>query len=129
MGIIELRKYNTNVRFDEYGNLKTNLPIDWDILRVNSLRGGYEEEYTNNENYWTKQQNIIYGTGFYILNRKGMKYMIDSIDELYQPIDHPIALPSDKVNIYTIDINDELNNLFTVLSIKDNQKEINILFI
>ena len=77
-----------------------NLPNDWDILRVNSLRGHTEENYTNNENYWTKQQNTIYGTGFYILNRKGMKYIIDSIDELYRPIDHPITFTSDKVNIY-----------------------------
>jgi hypothetical protein len=43
---------------------------------------------------------MIYGTGFYILNRKGMQYMIDSIDELYQPIDNPISFPTDKVNIY-----------------------------
>ena len=29
MGTIELRKYDTNVRLDEYGNLKTTMPIDW----------------------------------------------------------------------------------------------------
>lgn len=77
-----------------------NLPDDWDILRINSLRGGYEEKYTNRNNYWTKQQNKIYGTGFYILNRKGMKYMIDEIDRLYQPIDNPITFPTNKINIY-----------------------------
>lgn len=30
MGTIELRKFDKYVRFDEKGNLKTNLPIDWD---------------------------------------------------------------------------------------------------
>ena len=77
-----------------------NLPEDWDILRINSLRGSYEEDYCNNENYWTKQQNLIWGTGFYILNRKGMKYMIDSIDNYYTPIDHPLTILDSEVNIY-----------------------------
>ena len=83
--------------WEEYFN---NLPEDWDILRINSLRGRNEEIYTDKVEYWAKQESEIWGTGFYVLNRKGMKYMIDSIDELYQPIDNPIAFPSDKVNIY-----------------------------
>lgn len=29
MGIIELRKYNTNIRIDKDGKIHTNLPIDW----------------------------------------------------------------------------------------------------
>lgn len=29
MGTLELRKFDKNVRLDEQGNLKTNLPIDW----------------------------------------------------------------------------------------------------
>ena len=35
---------------------------------------------------------------------------------------------ADNVNIYTVDINDDLNNLFTILSLVQNDKEINILF-
>lgn len=30
MGKIEVRKHNAYIYFDEKGNLKTNLPIDWD---------------------------------------------------------------------------------------------------
>ena len=30
MGTIEIRKYNKSIRIDENGNIKTNLPIDWD---------------------------------------------------------------------------------------------------
>ena len=30
MGTLELRKFDRNVSLDEHGNLKTNLPIDWD---------------------------------------------------------------------------------------------------
>lgn len=77
-----------------------NLPNDWDILRVNSLRGPQHECINRGDEYWFKQFNIIYGTGFYILNRKGMKYMIDCVDKLYQPIDNPITYPTDSVNIY-----------------------------
>lgn len=77
-----------------------NLPEDWDVLRVNSLRGGYEESYTNTNAYWTKQQNTLFGTGFYILNRKAMEYMIKCIDAKYQPIDNPISYPTNHVNIY-----------------------------
>lgn len=35
---------------------------------------------------------------------------------------------ADNVNIYTVDLNDELNDLFTILSLVQNEKEINILF-
>lgn len=35
---------------------------------------------------------------------------------------------ADVVNVYTIDLNNQANNLFTVLSVKKEQKEINILF-
>lgn len=85
--------------WEEYMN---TLPEDWDILRINCLRGAHEENYCieNGEN-WVRLQNNIFGTGFYVLNRNGMKYMIDKIDEVYQPIDHPLYdYDSDKVNIY-----------------------------
>lgn len=85
--------------WEEYMN---SLPEDWDILRINCLRGGYEEDYCIKDGKkWVRLQNHIYGTGFYVMNRKGMKYMIDKIDECYQPIDHPLYnYDSDKVNIY-----------------------------
>lgn len=30
MGEIELRKYNSFIRLDDQGKIKTNLPIDWE---------------------------------------------------------------------------------------------------
>ena len=35
---------------------------------------------------------------------------------------------ADNINVYTIDINEELNNLFTLISIKKDTTEINVLF-
>ena len=70
-----------------------NLPKDWDILRLCSLRGKIEEDYIE-ENYknslWIPAFNGQWGTGCYALSRKGMKYMIDSIDNFLQPIDNPL---------------------------------------
>lgn len=40
MGVIELRKYDSNIRIDESGNLHTNLPIDWN----KTLELWYEDE-------------------------------------------------------------------------------------
>jgi hypothetical protein len=53
MGTIELRKYNTNVRFDEYGNLKTNLPIDWN----GTLELWYTDEESRNNKTLLRQEN------------------------------------------------------------------------
>ena len=85
--------------WEEYMN---TLPEDWDILRINSLRGLYEENYCIKDGKnWVKLKNKIYGTGFYVMNRKGMKYMIDKIDKYYQPIDQPLYnYDPNKVNIY-----------------------------
>lgn len=99
VGIIEddCSFYKDHKLWEEYFN---NLPEDWDILRINCLRGP-EQQNLNTEFYWFKQNNnLIWGTGFYILNRKGMKYMIDAIDKQYQPIDNPIANITNEVNIY-----------------------------
>jgi hypothetical protein len=52
MGIIELRKYNTNVRFDEHGNLKTNLPIDWN----KTLELWYNDEESRNNKTLLRQE-------------------------------------------------------------------------
>lgn len=53
MGVIELRKYNTNVRFDEHGNLKTNLPIDWN----GTLELWYNDEESRNNKTLLRQEN------------------------------------------------------------------------
>ena len=53
MGTIELRKYNTNIRFDEYGNLKTNLPIDWN----GTLELWYNDEESRNNRTLLRQEN------------------------------------------------------------------------
>lgn len=53
MGTIELRKYNTNIRFDEYGNLKTNLPIDWN----KTLELWYNDEESRNNKTLLRQEN------------------------------------------------------------------------
>jgi hypothetical protein len=105
VGIIEddCSFYKDISLWEEYMN---NLPDDWDILRINCLRGGYEEYYCNlsDSTYWVKQENAIYGTGFYILNRNGMKYMIDSIDKKFQAIDMPLFniydLKTSNINVY-----------------------------
>ena len=78
-----------------------NLPINWDILRVNCLRG-VEEECEEENIFWIKTKRNISGTGFYILNRKAMEYMINMIDSKYMPIDLPIekANANNCLNIY-----------------------------
>lgn len=97
VGIIEddCAFYKDHKLWEEYLN---NLPENWDILRINCLRGN---DY-NGDQYWYKQPNMkYYGTGFYILNRNGMKSMIDRIDECYQPIDQPLYHIKDpNINVY-----------------------------
>ena len=75
-----------------------NLPSDWDILRINTLRG--EDEYNlfkNSKDFWKKQNTFnLYGAGFYVMNRKAMKYIIDNMDAVYMPID--VILSSNYAN-------------------------------
>ena len=97
VGIIEddCSFYKDSSIWEEYLN---NLPKDWDILRINCLRGSDNL----GDNYWNIQPNCkYYGTGFYVLNRNGMKYMIDKIEQCYQPIDEPLYhLTNPDINIY-----------------------------
>ena len=44
MGVLELRKFNKQVSLDNNGNLKTNLPIDWD----STLELWYNDEESKN---------------------------------------------------------------------------------
>lgn len=79
----------------------SNLPSDWDILRINCLRGDVEE-FTGDESYWYKTNRNISGTGFYILNKKAMEYIINYLDKKYAPIDYPIEMANKlkKLNVY-----------------------------
>jgi GR25 family glycosyltransferase involved in LPS biosynthesis len=81
--------------WEEYLN---NLPEDWDVLRICSLRGGYEQKYTNGY-LWHPVRNEMWGTGCYALNRKGMEYMLNTIDSFMQPIDRPLAYYKSDPNI------------------------------
>lgn len=91
--------------FDLWKEYLDNLPPDWDILRFNSLRGSDVQNFINSsqEPYWIKQpiNNLVFGAAFYVMNRKGMKYLIDSTDRLYQPLDNALAFLSDtNINMY-----------------------------
>ena len=78
-----------------------NIPQDWDILRIGSLRSIAERQYCDNtSNLWVLQENVLWGTQFYALNRKGMKYIIDFIDTVYTPIDLPLAYYRSDINVY-----------------------------
>ena len=78
-----------------------NIPKDWDILRFNMLRGPETdrviEANPDKESLWLRQpmQNIVFGAGFYAVNRKGMKYLIEKTDTLYQPLDTALAFMDD----------------------------------
>ena len=79
--------FNKNISvWEEYLN---NLPEDWDILRICCARGYYEQEYTKGH-IWCPVKNGIWSTGCYALNRKGMEYMMKSIEQYMQPIDLPL---------------------------------------
>lgn len=70
----------------------TSLPDDWDILRICCHRGRTEQDYFLEcpDKKWDREFIRIWGTGCYALNRKGMDYMIRSIDNKLQPIDGPL---------------------------------------
>jgi GR25 family glycosyltransferase involved in LPS biosynthesis len=83
--------FNTNKTiWEDYLN---NLPNDWDILRICSLRGKTEQDIIENiypNLLWSPVQTGMWGTGCYALNRRGMEYMLTSIENHMQPIDHPL---------------------------------------
>jgi GR25 family glycosyltransferase involved in LPS biosynthesis len=92
VGIMEddISFYKDMSVWDEHFN---NLPSDWDILRINSLRGDNEYNlFKNCNDFWKKQEDIgLYGAGFYVMNRKAMKCIIEWMDGIYQPIDNILA--------------------------------------
>ena len=73
----------------------SNLPNDWDILRINCLRGPKTQEYINKYkdkyNYWLPQITCIYGAAAYALNRNGMKYILDWYELYCGAIDVPLC--------------------------------------
>ena len=70
----------------------SNLPSNWDILRICCLRGSTEQDYFSRRPglKWAREFISTWGTGCYALSRNGMEYMINSIDSHLQPIDHPL---------------------------------------
>ena len=95
-GVNSICVMEDDVSFNKSENLWTeymyNLPYDWDILRICSLRGRPEEEKfeTIPNLNWANVFSGMWGTGCYALNRRGMEYMIKSIDSFMQPIDLPL---------------------------------------
>lgn len=91
---------NINI-LEDYFN---NLPDNWDILRICSLRGKKEEEicklYPNIK--WIPEINRAWGTGCYALNRKAMEYIIKCLDMCYTPIDFPLYMMNNKLFMDTI---------------------------
>ena len=73
-----------------------NLPSDWDILRINCLRGPktqqYIEDFKDKYSYWYPQITMLWGTGAYALSRNGMKYILDWYEQYYASIDTPLAI-------------------------------------
>ena len=88
---------------EEYFN---NLPNDWDVLRINCLRGPKTQEYINDYkdkyNYWFPQVNCLYGAAAYALSRKGMKHMLDWYDQNFDAIDVPLAIGNVKILRYEL---------------------------
>ena len=75
------------------------LPKNWNVLRVGCLRG-MAEHSDDKTPEWVRLDHPIYGNGFYILDRKAMKYYIDSIDNHYVPADIVFSEPNNDINIF-----------------------------
>ena len=86
---------------EEWNEHFENLPTNWDILRINCLRSK-DEECAEEDVVWIQTKRNISGTGFYILNRKAMEWIINYLDNRYVPIDYTLeeANRSDALNVY-----------------------------
>lgn len=76
---------------DEYFYVFNNLPNDWDCIRfcwVNNIQGNIY--YPNKYEYFTKSKLATWGTQCYALNRKGMKYYLDSMNNNFAVADNPL---------------------------------------
>lgn len=94
-----------------------NLPDDWDILKLNCLRGDkteqYVEDFSDKYGYWFPQINTLWGTGCYAMNRRAMKYILDWYEIYFASIDTPMAHP---YNTKLYGENDKLYNKISILS-------------
>ena len=82
-----------NVHLSVWQEYLNNLPTDWDILRICSLRGKREQDIIESgypNSLWAPVSTGMWGTGCYALSRRGMEYMLKSIDTFMQPIDLPL---------------------------------------
>ena len=99
--------YNGNLLLTYKSGKKEEIAINKDLVTLSNFTTTTKGTYTGTIKY----QSV---TGTFIYN------VIYDYEAIYDY--------AESINIYTIDLNDELNNLFTILSIKDNDLEINILF-
>ena len=99
--------YNGNLLLTYKSGKKEEIAINKDLVTLSNFTTTTKGTYTGTIKY----QSV---TGTFIYN------VIYDYEAIYDY--------AESINIYTIDLNDELNNLFTILNIKDNDKEINILF-
>jgi GR25 family glycosyltransferase involved in LPS biosynthesis len=83
--------FYTNKTIWEY--YLNNLPNDWDVLRICSLRGKTEQSIIESDypdSIWSPVEVGMWGTGCYALSRKGMEYMLKTLDRHPQSIDKPL---------------------------------------
>ena len=99
--------YNGNLLLTYKSGKKEEISINKDLVTLSNFTTTTKGTYIGTIKY----QNV---TGTFTYN------VIYNYDAIYEY--------AESINIYTIDLSDELNNLFTILNIKDNDKEINILF-
>ncbi|MBE6130565.1 MAG: hypothetical protein E7183_02485 [Erysipelotrichaceae bacterium] len=99
--------YNGSLLLTYKSGKKEEIAINKDLITISNFTTTTKGTYTGTIKY----QSV---TGTFIYN------VIYDYEAIYEY--------AESINIYTIDLSDELNNLFTILNIKNNDKEINILF-
>ena len=80
-----------NISKDDFDTFMKRIPNDYDILRLGYI-DTYKAFVNNSECFYIQDySNFIYGTMMFALNRKGMKYYIDYMDEHFGGSDFPVA--------------------------------------
>lgn len=74
---------------DEFKTFMKKIPNDYDIIRFGYLN---DNVFNNNECFYIQDYDkFIYGTQMFALNRNGMKYYIDYMDEYFGAADFPLG--------------------------------------